>query len=286
MKPAQFSYFRPRNAAEAIDMIAVAGDDARFVAGGQSLVPMMNFRIVRPSALIDLSDCADLVYVKHHARRLHIGAMVRQRDAENDTTIRQHCPLIAQALAHAGPATIRNRATIGGTIANGYPLAQLTVVALCLGAEIVLASQSGQRTVASSDFFIAGMVTAIKSGELLREIVVPARGPHTRYAFIERGNHASGAALAIVAICVEMATDGRFVRTRVAAAGLQSIPVLLSNVGSALTQDNADLHKAFAADLQFIDENGEGGECDVQQRNLVRLLIEDAVVAISSEAVA
>src|SRR5262249_25148223 len=153
----------------------------------------------------------------------------------------QHCPLIAQALAHAGPATVRNRATIGGTIANGYPLAQLPVVALCLGAEIVLAGRKGQRTIAASDFFISGMVTAIKSGELLLEIVVPVQGPHTRYSFIESGNHAGGAALAIVAACAESTADGRFARTRVAAAGLQSTPLLLSNVSRVFTKGNADL---------------------------------------------
>ena len=209
MKPSRFSYFRPRNAAEAIEMMAAAGDDARFLAGGQSLVPMMNFRIVWPSALIDLSDCADLAYVRHSAGKVHIGSMVRQRDAENDPTIRTHCPLVSHALAHAGPATIRNRATIGGTIANGYPLAQLPVVALCMNAEMILANRTGSRTVASLDFFVAGMTTAIRSDELLREIVLPAAGLSTRVAFVERGNHASGAALAIVAMCAEVTADGR-----------------------------------------------------------------------------
>jgi carbon-monoxide dehydrogenase medium subunit len=279
MKPAKFSYFRPQNAAQAVEMIAAAGEDARFLAGGQSLVPMMNFRIVRPSALIDLSACTDLAFARHDAGRLRIGAMMRQRTAEADPVIREHCLLIAQALAHAGPATVRNRATVGGTIANGYPVAELPVVALCLDAEMVLVGPGGERRVAASDFFLVGMVTAVEPGELLREIVVPARGPRTRYGFAERGNHAGGAALGIVAMRADQGAGGALTGVSVAAAGLQSIPVRLPNVEAAV-QQGGDLALAFAADLAVIDENGEGGEPDLSQRDLVLTLVEDALAAL------
>ena len=263
-------------------MIATAGEDARFLAGGQSLVPMMNFRIVRPSALIDLSICSDLAYAREECGTLRIGAMMRQREAEANAIICQHCPLVAEALAHAGPATIRNRATVGGAIANGYPVAELPVVALCLDAEFVLAGMGGERRVGATAFFIAGMVTAIEPGELLREVIFPSRRPNTRYAFKEAGNHAGGAALAIVAACAEATPDGSLERVRLAAAGLQSIPVRLRHLEAAIAKEG-DRRAAYAADLVSIDENGEGRIPDLSQRALVYTLVEDAVVALKAQ---
>ena len=259
-------------------MIRAAGDGARFLAGGQSLVPMMNFRIVRPTALVDLSDCADLAFVRLEAGRLHIGAMARQRDVEADPLVRQHCPLIADALRDAGPDTIRNRATIGGSIANGYPVAELPTVAVCLDADVILVSGKGERTLAAADFFISGMVTAIEPGELLREIVVPARGPRTCYGFVERGNHAGGAALAIVAACAELVAGGRVARMSVAAAGLETTPVRLRTVESALMAEGlaARIDAAYEADLKALDS------ADASQAQLVKILVEDAIAALRS----
>jgi CO/xanthine dehydrogenase FAD-binding subunit len=218
MKPAPFSYFRARNASEALALLAAAGEDARFLAGGQSLVPMMNFRIARPDALVDLNGCADLSYVILEKNRIRVGAMTRQFAAENDPLVREHCPLLAQALAHAGPATVRNRATVGGSLANGYPLAQLPCVAVCLDAEMVLEGPHGVRTVLAHQFFVTAMVTDIRPGELLREVVFPASGPRARHAFRESGNHAGGVAQAVV--CVSKDAE-----LRIAASGLQDVPV-------------------------------------------------------------
>ena len=175
VKPAAFKYRRAGNAGrKRIALLGEAGEDARFLAGGQSLVPMMNFRLARPSVLVDLNGCADLAFVRREGGRLRIGAMTRQWDAEHDALVREHVPMVAAALSHAGPLTVRNRATVGGTLANGYPLAQLPCVAACLEAEMVLEGPQGERIVAAKDFFVAAMVTAIEPGELLREIRFPA----------------------------------------------------------------------------------------------------------------
>jgi len=246
MKPAPFSYRRARSAAEAVALIAAAGEDARFLAGGQSLVPMMNFRIARPGALVDLNGCADLSYVALENRRLRIGAMTRQYFAENHPLVREHCPLLAQALAHAGPATVRNRATVGGSIANGYPLAQLPCVAVCLDAEMVLEGAQGVRRVHASQFFLSAMVTDVRPGELLREVVLPVRGARERQAFRESGNHAGGGAEAVV--CVALGDE-----QRIAASGLEPVPVRI----------NA----------------GFRGDPSSYTRSLVRALLDDAVAA-------
>jgi len=280
MKPARFSYFLPHNAAEAVEKIAGAGDDARFLAGGQSLIPMMNFRIARPVALVDLSACNDLMFIRRDAGKLRIGAMTRQRDAELDEAVGQYCPLIAQALSHAGPLTVRNRATVGGTIANGYPVAQLPVVALCLSAEIMLVGPNGERSVSAKDFFTAAFVTAIGAGELLREIVFPVTGRQTRYAFVERGNHSSGAALAIVAACAEEGPNGRPTKVSLAVAGLRPIPVRLSHVEAAVTNGDANVREALAADLEVMDRSVEGADPDARQRQLVGVAVEDAIASL------
>jgi aerobic carbon-monoxide dehydrogenase medium subunit len=278
MKPARFAYFRPRNATEAVIMMRSAGDGARFLAGGQSLVPMMNFRIAQPVGLVDLSACSDLAFVRHEGGRLRIGAMTRQRDVELDALVRQHCPLVAVALSKAGPVTIRNRATAGGSIANGYPIAELPVVAVCLEAEMVLVNDMGARTVAAADFFLSGMVTAIEPSELLREIVVPARGPSTRYGFAERGNHAGGAALAIVAGCAEVAGGDRVTHVSIAAAGLETIPVRLKTVEATLVAKGLGVavDEAYRADLAKLEALESG------QDQLVKALVADVIAAMST----
>jgi carbon-monoxide dehydrogenase medium subunit len=257
-------------------MIAAAGEDARFIAGGQSLVPMMNFRIVRPSALIDLNGCDDLDYALEQDGTLRIGAMMRQRTAAQHEFIRRRCPLVAEALSEAGPATVRNRATIGGTIANGYPVAELPVVSVCLDAQIVLCSSAGERRVAAGDFFITGMVTAIAPGELLKEVIFPCAGAASRFGFAVCGNHAGGAALAIVAASCTQIGGGRFEQVKVAAAGLQTTPARLKAVEAALTY-GAPLQTAYAADIEMLERCESGLEADAGQRDLVWRMVEDAV---------
>jgi CO/xanthine dehydrogenase FAD-binding subunit len=246
VKPAAFKYSRARSADEAVALIAAAGEDARFLAGGQSLVPMMNFRVARPRVLVDLAACADLAFVRRDGGKLRVGAMTRQSDAESDALVRELCPMLSEALAHAGPRTVRNRATVGGSIANGYPLAQLPCVAVCLGAEMVLQSARGSRTVRAEDFFVAAMVTAAAPDELLREIVFPCAGPRTRHAFSESGNHAGGSALAIV--CGR--ADGGGVS--LAVSGVDNKPLRLrraEELPSPESAEPADEHARYARQL-------------------------------------
>lgn len=276
MKPAQFKYFRPRTAREAIDMVASAGDDARFIAGGQSLVPMMNFRIVRPSALVDLNGCDDLDRVREEDGMLRVGAMVRQRIAEKHAVIRRCGPLVSAALSRAGPATVRNRATVGGTIANGYPIAELPVVAVCLEAEIVLHGANGERRVPAADFFIAGLVTAIEPGELLTDVIFPSAGDASHFGFAEAGNHTGGAALAIAAVTVEQGAGGRLEDAKVAVAGLQPIPVRMPAVEAAVIE-RSSVEEAYAADIATLEASDTGFDVDAGQRDLVCRMIEDAV---------
>jgi carbon-monoxide dehydrogenase medium subunit len=229
--------------------MAEAGDDARFLAGGQSLVPMMNFRVARPRTLVDLGGCDDLAFVRRDGDRLRIGAMTRQTDVESNELVREFCPMLCQALAHAGPLTVRNRATVGGSMANAYPLAQLPCVAVCLGAEMVLQRPGGIRSLCADDFFVTAMVTSIESGELLREIVFPCASPRTRQAFKESGNHAGGTALAIVCGCAD-GTD-----VRIAVSGVDSKPLRLRHVEELRSREPvapANQHARYAKELALV----------------------------------
>ncbi|MFN0299952.1 MAG: FAD binding domain-containing protein [Burkholderiales bacterium] len=249
MKPAAFKYHRARTSAEAIEHMSEAGDDARFLAGGQSLVPMMNFRIARPSVLIDLGGCDNLVGIQRDGDCLRIGAMTRQWDAQMSGLVTGHLPILGQALSHTGPDTVRNRGTIGGSIAHAYPLAELPCVAVALDAAIVLESAAGQRTVAASEFFVAALTTSIRAGELVREVVFPCRRPSSRYAFLEAGNHAGGSALAIVCGHAEADANDRLRNVRIAASGIDSKPVRLPRVEAALMAGDDDLLRAYERDL-------------------------------------
>lgn len=271
MKPAAFRYRRARDADEAVALAAEAGEDARFLAGGQSLVPMMNFRVARPAVLVDLNRCADLAYVRKEGDRLRIGAMTRQIDAQTSALVRAECPMLAAALAHAGPLTIRNRATVGGSLANGYPLAQLPCVAVCLDAELVLQGPRGVRRVPAVEFFVTAMVTALEPGELLREVSLPCAGRATQHVFRESGNHAGGSALAVVCVRADLA-GGKVAEAAVAASGVAPAPVRLREVERQLGArgKQADLAAALAHDVPV-----QG-----YARSLAAALLEDAVKAL------
>jgi aerobic carbon-monoxide dehydrogenase medium subunit len=263
-------------------LLAEAGEDARFIAGGQSLVPMMNFRLARPATLIDLNLCDDLAFIREDGDRLRIGAMTRQIDAEASDLVRSQCPMLAQALAHAGPLTVRNRATIGGSIANGYPLAQLPCVAVCLDWEMILQSPDGVRTLPASQFFVTAMVTDIQSGELLREMAIPRVRTSTRQAFREAGNHAGGAALALACVSVELGGASGIQRASVAVSGLGSTPVRMRHVERRLVKDGmtADLRAAYADDLGMRHEVDGENEDRKYAESLAAALLDEAVKAL------
>jgi len=251
MKPAAFKYRRASCAEEAISLLQFLGEDARCLAGGQSLVPMMNFRIARPSALVDLNGCADLNYMTCDEDGLHIGAMTRQRDVELSALVREACPLVSTMLGHAGPVTIRQRATIGGSIANGYPLAEMVAAAICLDAIMIVEGTDGPQRLAPADFFLAAMSTNIEAGSLLREVVFPRRQAGTVYAFRRAGNHAGGATLAMVAASAMAEDDGILGGVSLVASGLDGVPLRLRFVEQAVADGASahDLADAYRADL-------------------------------------
>lgn len=234
MRPAPFQYVAPSSAEEALALIAQYGEDARFLAGGQSLIPLMNLRMARPSVLIDLGGCADLDYLDCDETHVISGAMTRQGTAERDAGVRRDCPLLAAALGYMGRTTIRNLGTIGGSLAHADPAAELPAVASALDAEFVVDGPRGQRTLRSEAFFIAELTTAVEADEMLREIRIPRAHPRGRSAFVELGNHRGGLAIVAIAAYLEIGGTGSCDAARLAAVGAGPRPIRLSGTEAVL----------------------------------------------------
>jgi carbon-monoxide dehydrogenase medium subunit len=167
MKPAPFEYFRPRSVEEALALLAEHGGDAKPLAGGQSLIPAMNFRLATPAVLVDLNGLSELTYIADGSGDVRIGAMTRQRAVERSGLVSARVPLIAETMPHIAHPAIRNRGTIGGSLAHADPAAELPAVMLSLNASFTVSSQAGNRQVSADEFFVSLFSTAVQSGELL-----------------------------------------------------------------------------------------------------------------------
>lgn len=185
MKPQAFDYIRADSAAEAVDQLAACGEDARILAGGQSLMAVLNLRLAQPSALIDISHTADLDYVRSDGVHLAIGAAATQGSVEWRATLAREVPLLAQVFPHISHFQIRNRGTVCGSVAHADPSAELPLALLALGGKVVLRSRAGRRELAADDFFRGMLMTARASDELLEEVRYPLARPDHRYAFDE-----------------------------------------------------------------------------------------------------
>jgi CO/xanthine dehydrogenase FAD-binding subunit len=227
MKPAPFEYIRPASLAEACALLA-ADEDARVIAGGQTLVPMLAMRLARPAKLIDILRLPELAGIRAEAGAVTVGAATRQAQAERDSVIRTSVPLLARVLPWVGHPPTRNRGTVGGSIANADPSAEIPLVAVTLGAEILLATTHGERSVPADDFFIGAMLTTLGQGECIRAVRFPV-WPHKRIGtgFFEISARRSD--FAFVAAAAQVALDGedRCIDAALGLGGLGDQPLRL-----------------------------------------------------------
>jgi CO/xanthine dehydrogenase FAD-binding subunit len=205
MKPAPFEYVAPTDMAEALDVLARYGDEAKVLAGGQSLMPLMNMRLARPRVLVDINRLAELAHISRGADGgLAVGALTRQRAVERATVVQTHNPLLAAVMPYLGHVQIRNRGTIGGSVVHADPAAELPALCLALEAEFVLRSAARRRTVKAADFFLTYLTTAIEPDEMLVDIRLPAWNSQWRWGFQEvcrrQGDFALVGAVALLQI--------------------------------------------------------------------------------------
>lgn len=254
MKPAPFRYHAPATRMEALRLLSDL-EDARVLAGGQSLVPMLNLRLASPENLIDLNGVSDLAGIRIEGERLVIGAMTRQREGERSALVASTCPLLADALSHVGHQQTRNRGTIGGSIAHMDPTAELPVVACAMDALVMLETVEGRREVPFSQWSDGYLATAIEPGEILTAVAFPCWPTGHGWGFEEVTRRGEGYSIVTVAALVAIDATGKVARSAIAIGGLGAAPVRADNaeamlLGVALTDETIASAGAAASELE------------------------------------
>ena len=208
MKPAPFEYHVPSTLEEALSLKSQYGDEAKMLAGGQSLVPAMNFRVVQPSLLIDLNRIAELSFIRQEGSALRVGAMARERHLEFDSSIEKHTPLLHEAVPFIAHPQIRNRGTLGGSLVNADPAAELPMLMVALTAKLKASSSAGERWLDAREFFMGMFTTALEPNEILTEIELPFMPARTGWSFMEVAPRPGDYAMMGVAALVTLEPNG------------------------------------------------------------------------------
>lgn len=277
MKPAPFQYHRPDDTDQALALLAEHGYDAKLLAGGQSLVPAMNFRLAQPAVLIDLNRIRPLDYVAQAGGGVRIGAMTRQATVERSGLIATHAPLLAETLPFVAHAQIRNRGTVGGSIAHADPAGELGAVVLALNAVIHVRGPNGTRALPAAEFYTGLFGTALEADEMLTEVEIPSAAPGTGWAFDEISRRHGDYALAGLAAAVEVDGDGRCTAARIALLGVGDAPLLAHEAAAALAgqmpTEDAIRAAADAAARQDVDPPGDIHASSEYRRALTEVLV-------------
>src|SRR3989338_5475312 len=234
MFPANFGYASPRSLEEALELLNRYGDDAKLLAGGHSLIPAMKLRLARPGYLIDLGRLPGLSGVRIEGDSLSVGALTVHADVASSELVHQRLPGLAEAASLIGDVQVRNRGTIGGSVAHADPAADFPVILTALNASFVLQSPSGKRTVAAEDFFIDFYTTALAPNEVLTEIRVPLSSPGAGTAYAKLPHPASGYVVVSAGALVIRQPSGACATIRVAVGGLGSVPLRARAMEAAL----------------------------------------------------
>jgi carbon-monoxide dehydrogenase medium subunit len=234
MKPAPFKYIAASSLDHALSLKAEYGDDARFLAGGQSLIPAMNFRLARPTVLIDINGLNDLAGIDRSGSEIRIGALTRYCDLERDGDFLKSCSLFADALPHIAHPQIRNRGTIGGNLSHADPASELPAIAVAMEARMRIKSSTGERQVLASEFFVGLLSTDIREDEMLVEIAFPSPKPRSGACFMEVARRRGDFALAGLAAMVTLDEARRCSEVRLALCGVGETAVDASDAAAGL----------------------------------------------------
>jgi aerobic carbon-monoxide dehydrogenase medium subunit len=285
MKAPSFAYVRATTLADIFKLMSEHGPDAKLLAGGQSLLAALAFRLSEPSTLIDVSRVAELKGIEHNGDSIRVGALTTHTELGASSLVRAHVPLIAAAVPHIAHPAIRNRGTIGGSLAFADPAAELPACAVALNANIIAASAAGERSIPAEKFFAGLYETALREGELIRAVEFPVARPDERTAILEIARRSGD--YAIAGIVMRASIDGSTVRDpRVVFFGVGDTPVLAQQTMAMLHGQRIDAarveagKKAVAADLQPSSDLHGGPE---MKRHLAGVLLKRALEKLMSE---
>jgi carbon-monoxide dehydrogenase medium subunit len=282
MKPAPFDYVCPDSVEEAIDILSRHGGDAKVMAGGQSLIPMLNFRVVRPGLVVDITRLLELDYVRPRGDGgLVLGALTRHRVLETSPLVRERFPIVPQATKHVAHLAIRNRGTLGGSLSHADPAAELPMLARLLDATIIARSRRGERALAAAEFFVAPLTTALLDDEIVVRVEWPALPAGMGWSFEEHARRPGDFALAAVGVLLSI-EDGRVREARIAMMGVGDTPLRRAQAedllhGQAL--DGALVRHAAAAACETLDPRPDLHASPQLRRHLARVLTERALHA-------
>jgi CO/xanthine dehydrogenase FAD-binding subunit len=289
MKPAPFDYYAPTTVEEALDRLTELGYSGKVLAGGQSLIPAMNFRMARPTALVDLNKVKELSYIKPTADGgLAIGTMTRDSVVEEDRLVNERYPILVKTIKHIAHRQIRNRGTFGGAIAHADPAAQLPAAALLLDANFKILSKSGERWMKATDFFIGPFMTVLEPEELLVEVVFPPMPANTGGSYQQVSRQKGGYAQAAVITTVTMDGSDKVKEARVALFSVGETALLAKKANEVLAGQVAT-PEAIEEVAAYIAEN----ECDPgtdihgteeYRRNLVHVLVRRSLTEAVQQA--
>lgn len=276
MKPAPFEYVAPASLAEALAVMAEHGFDAKLLAGGQSLVPVMNFRLAQPTLIVDLNNLTELGGVRRENGTVRLGAMVRHRRLEFDADVAAWLPLLHETMPFIAHPQIRNRGTLGGSLAHADPAAELPVVAVVLNGRFHLQSQTGSRWVQASDFFTGLFTTALAPEEILTAVELPVLPERTGYAFVELARRHGDYAQAGVALTVQLDEAGVCQSARLVYLNVGEVPMVagetaVSLQGQPLNEDTIQAAAEMATQNE-IDPTGDVHATAAYKRHLAKVL--------------
>jgi carbon-monoxide dehydrogenase medium subunit len=288
MKPAPFEYYAPDSIEQAIELFSQYGGEAKILAGGQSLVPAMNFRVVQPSVLIDLNRVGELSYIREDGNVLRIGSMARERHLEFDSAIAKRTPLLHEAVPFIAHPQIRNRGTIGGSIVHADPAAELPVLMTALNARLKSRNVSGERWIDAQDFFAGMFTTALAEDEILVEIELPFMPSRTGWSFMEVAPRAGDYAMMGVAALVALDENGKCKQAKLVYLNAGDGPVNAKEaekllVGETLHEKSIESAAALASEKEITPFGNMHASADFQ-RHLAKVLTKKALKLAAQRA--
>jgi len=287
MKPAAFDYIAPNSLEAAVEAIAAANGDGKVLAGGQSLMPLLNFRMTRPTVVVDLMHIPGMSFIELRGNAVAIGAMTRHADLEFSDLVAGRLPVMAAAMRHVAHLAIRNKGTIGGSLSHADPAAELPMLAVFYGATIKVQGSNGRREIAAEDFFVSALTNCLDPDEIVFEIDFPVLASHAGWAFEEVARRFGDFALACIAVSFEV-LDDRIVDARVAVMGVADTPRRLREAEQALK--GARRGPEAAARLAEIVRSCLSPPSDIHvsseyRKNLIGALAERALTAAWTRAI-
>jgi carbon-monoxide dehydrogenase medium subunit len=288
MKPPKFDYVRPNTLDEALAALTAANGDGKIIAGGQSLMPMLNFRLLSPAVLIDINRIAELDFLEEQPDGgLRIGALTRHHTMETSPVVKRLFPVVNAAMQFVAHLAIRNRGTIGGSITHADPAAELPLMMVLLDAEIILASPNGRRTVPAEEFFVASLTSAVEDDEIVVEIRLPGLPQQHGWAFEEVARRAGDFALAAVGVVIK-AENGIVTESRVGVMGVGDTPMRMYDAETILFNQAVDeqtLDDIVKAVREAVEPATDLHASADYRRHLVGVLVRRAVTTAWRRAI-